>query len=624
LALEFDKEIEFFEDKTQGKKIIVERAPVVTIMGHVDHGKTTLLDAFRHSNRADHEYGAITQSIGAFTFKTDNDHEITFIDTPGHEAFNNLRVRGAKVTDIIILVISAIESVQPQTIEVIEIARSLRIPVIVAMNKIDRPAADVEAVLLDLSSHNLIPEQLGGDVICVPISAKEGTNLDLLEEKIIEVATTKLDLKEDLNTKAQCFVIESNFDDKTTQITATVLVKKGTLRQEDVFVCGTNEGKVRFLINDQGKQIKEVHPGQAVKLGGFKTFPDVGAPLYAVKDHEEAQFIVSTIRNRKERESNMTKVDSSQKAHELKKGVKGLTRIEKGKIYGGDKTIMYEKLGLVEESDLERYRKKLGIRKGVDLASLDLEDVDSILEASQAEGKGTNNVKDPKSNPNKKLSYMQRAKKDFDKEEFKKIISDLQSEKAKMSEMSEQERAKYQEDKLKLKEVFRDEDVRHFPIILKASTAGTLETLMQEVEKVIKGIYRINVIDYSVGPITEGDLSNAASTGGVIFGFDVSCNPIVTKSSEAQGVTVHQHKLIYKFVEDIENYVHDVKKEMQEEQGHAVNIDIMGSASIAQIFKVKDPRSKQVKMIPVAGSRVIQGELERKYKYRVVRGEKVL
>lgn len=131
--------------------------------------------------------------------------------------------------------------------------------------------------------------------------------------------------------------------------------------------------------------------------------------------------------------------------------------------------------------------------------------------------------------------------------------------------MSEHERLKYQEDKLKLKEVFRDEDVKHFPVIVKASTAGTLETLLSEVDKMIKGIYRINVIDYSVGPITEGDLSNAAQTGAVIFGFDVTCNPIVTKSAEAQGVTVHQHKLIYKFVEDVENYVHDVKKEMQEE-----------------------------------------------------------
>ena len=189
LALEFDKEIEFVEDKTNSmKQRIVERSPVVTIMGHVDHGKTTLLDAFRHSTRVKEEFGAITQSIGAFTFVTDSEHEVTFIDTPGHEAFNNLRVRGAKVTDIIILVISAIESVQPQTIEVIELARSMRIPIIVAINKIDRPAADPDLVMLDLEQHNLVPEQLGGDVICVPISAKERTNLDLLEEKIIEVA----------------------------------------------------------------------------------------------------------------------------------------------------------------------------------------------------------------------------------------------------------------------------------------------------------------------------------------------------------------------------------------------------------------------------------------------------
>jgi translation initiation factor IF-2 len=208
----------------------MERSPVVTIMGHVDHGKTTLLDSFRHSTRVNEEFGSITQSIGAFTFKTDSDYEITFIDTPGHEAFNNLRVRGAKVTDIIILVISAIESVQPQTVEVIEIARSMRIPVIVAINKIDRPAADPDTVILDLASHNLIPEQLGGDVICVPVSAKERINLDILEQKIVEVSEAKLKLQEDISTKAQCFVIESNFDEKTTQITATVLVKKGTLR----------------------------------------------------------------------------------------------------------------------------------------------------------------------------------------------------------------------------------------------------------------------------------------------------------------------------------------------------------------------------------------------------------
>jgi hypothetical protein len=160
------------------------------------------------------------------------------------------------------------------------------------------------------------------------------------------------------------------------------------------------------MINDQGKNIKEVFPGQAVKLGGFKSFPDVGAPLYAVKDHEEAQFIVNTIRSRREREATLNQVDSSKKAHDLKKGVKGLTRIEKGKLYSGDKTIMYEKLGLVEESDLERYRKKLGIKKGIDLTELDMDDVDRMLEESASSGQGTNNSRDPNANPKKKQTYM--------------------------------------------------------------------------------------------------------------------------------------------------------------------------------------------------------------------------
>lgn len=212
----------------------------------------------------------------------------------------------------------------------------------------------------------------------------------------------------------------------------------------------------------------------------------------------------------------------------------------------------------------------------------------------------------------------------FDKDEFKKIIGDIQQEKALMENMDEDELKKYKEDKLKLKEVFRDEDVKHFPIIIKASTAGCLETLLQETEKLIKGIYRINVIDYSVGPITEGDLSNASQTGALILGFDVACTPLVSKGAEAQGVCIRQHKLIYKYVEDIENYVFDIRREIQEEQGNPQNIEILGQAQVAQLFKIKDPRSKQVKMIQVAGSKIIMGEVERKYKYRVVRGEKIL
>lgn len=201
-------------------------------------------------------------------------------------------------------------------------------------------------------------------------------------------------------------------------------------------MCGTHEGKIRFMINDQGKHIKAAYPGEAVHVGGFKHFPDVGNPLYAVKDHEEAQFIVNTIRSRLEREAALNSVDHSQKAHELKKSVKGLSKIEKRKLYGGDKTILYEKLGLVEENDLEKYRKKFGIKKGIDLASIDLEDVDSILENAKI-AKELNSTVEPSK---KRRSGLKIAKEEFDIAEFKKIIGDLQKEKQLMDMMDDDEK----------------------------------------------------------------------------------------------------------------------------------------------------------------------------------------
>lgn len=254
VCIELEQEIEFAEmDKKYFEKNYRQRAPVITIMGHVDHGKTTLLDQFRKStgkSLAEQEFGLITQTIGAFTIKTQSKQEITFIDTPGHEAFQNLRARGAKVTDMIILVVSAVESVQRQTIEVIELARSLRIPTIVAINKIDRPEADVESVYLDLENQGIVIEELGGDVTCVPISAKENVNIQLLEDKIVQLSEKKLNLMEDHGMPAQCIVIESNIDEKSGQTTASVLVKKGRLRVNNMFVCGTSDGKIKFMKDD--------------------------------------------------------------------------------------------------------------------------------------------------------------------------------------------------------------------------------------------------------------------------------------------------------------------------------------------------------------------------------------
>ena len=214
--MELEQEVEFVEhDPKYYQKNYRKRAPVVTIMGHVDHGKTTLLDCFRMQSQekkslADGEFGLITQTIGAFTIKTNKGAEITFIDTPGHEAFTNLRERGAKVTDLIILVVSAIESVQKQTIEVIELAQSMHIPTISAINKLDRAEADVESVLLDLENASVITEELGGNVSCVPISAKEVVNINKLEDKIVDLADKKINLMEDHSKRAQCIVIESN------------------------------------------------------------------------------------------------------------------------------------------------------------------------------------------------------------------------------------------------------------------------------------------------------------------------------------------------------------------------------------------------------------------------------
>jgi len=306
-------DVELIEDELESHKYM-KRAPIITIMGHVDHGKTTLLDSFRTDfDKCASEYGAITQSIGAFTIKSpvvddfavddQSDKsgdalrgavagEVTFIDTPGHEAFQSMRARGAKVTDIIILVISAVESVQKQTIEVIELARQMHIPLIVAINKIDRLEADVESVMLDLEANNMVPEDLGGDVICVPISAKEKVNLNLLRQKIEDLAKERVNLVEDFTVPAQCIVIESDVDEKSGQITATVIVKKGTLASDDIFVSGIHEGKVRMMLNDKGQSVKQTFPGEAVHLTGFKHFPDVGNPLYVVKSSEEARFIV--------------------------------------------------------------------------------------------------------------------------------------------------------------------------------------------------------------------------------------------------------------------------------------------------------------------------------------------
>ena len=279
------KDIEDFKDADEK---LLSRAPVVTIMGHVDHGKTSILDAFRSSNVVAGESGGITQHIGAYQIG-DKENKITFIDTPGHAAFSNMRARGAKTTDIIILVVAADDSLKPQTIESIAHAKAAKVPIIVAINKMDLPNADPDKVRQDLLTQEIIVEKLSGDVLDVEVSAIKKTNLDKLKEAIILQAGI-LNLKANPYRAARGSIIESKLE-KGRGSVATVLVQKGTLKVSDIFVSGSEWGKVKALVDDNGKNIKEAPPSTPVEVLGFDSNPLAGDDFVVVESESVARKI---------------------------------------------------------------------------------------------------------------------------------------------------------------------------------------------------------------------------------------------------------------------------------------------------------------------------------------------
>jgi len=265
------------------------RPPVVTIMGHVDHGKTRLLDAIRRTNVMDSEAGGITQHIGAYQVEV-NGQKITFLDTPGHEAFTAMRARGAQVTDITVLVVAADDGVMPQTLEAIDHARAAGVPIVVAINKIDKPEANPELVKRQLADAGLIIEEWRGDVVCVPISAKEKTGISELLENILVVAEME-DLKADPSQPAVGVVIEAELD-KTRGPMATVLIQNGTLKLGDTVVVGTTWGRVRAMFNDAGKRVRKAEPAMPVEILGLNSVPQVGDTLTAVAGEHQARPLI--------------------------------------------------------------------------------------------------------------------------------------------------------------------------------------------------------------------------------------------------------------------------------------------------------------------------------------------
>lgn len=273
--------------ETRSKELI-EKPPVVTMMGHVDHGKTTLLDAIRHSNLVRRESGGITQHIGAYRI-FHNNRPITFIDTPGHEAFTKLRSRGAKMTDIVVLVVAADDGVMPQTKEAINHARAADVPMIVAINKIDKSESDIDRVKQQLSKEGLLVEDWGGKTISVEVSAKERTNLEELLEMILLLSDV-MEIKANPHIKAQGFVLETRLDTQKGPV-ATVIIQHGILKQGEAFICGKTYGKARALFDENGKGMKKAEPSMPVEILGFSDVPVAGDMFQVVSDYNLAKEI---------------------------------------------------------------------------------------------------------------------------------------------------------------------------------------------------------------------------------------------------------------------------------------------------------------------------------------------
>ena len=328
-----------FDDSEDKEEDLVTRPPVVVVMGHVDHGKTSLLDAVKKTNVIEGEAGGITQHIGAYKVKI-NDREITFLDTPGHEAFTAMRARGAQITDIAILVVAANDGVMPQTVEAINHAKSAGIPIIVAINKIDLPDANIDKVKQELMAYELVPEEWGGDTIFVPISAKKHLNIDQLLEMVLLEADV-LELKANPNKQAKGVVIEARLD-KNKGAIASMLVQRGTLDVGDTIVVGSSIGRIRSMTDEKGKKVKKAGPSTPVEIMGLTEVPQAGDTFYEVEDEKTAKHLIEK-RKRQEREKTinaMNKVTLDNLFSQMEAGdLKVLNLIVKADVQGSVEAI---------------------------------------------------------------------------------------------------------------------------------------------------------------------------------------------------------------------------------------------------------------------------------------------
>ncbi|HWT44206.1 MAG TPA: translation initiation factor IF-2, partial [Sphingopyxis sp.] len=449
------------------------RAPVVTIMGHVDHGKTSLLDALRGANVQAGEAGGITQHIGAYQIKTPDGSLVTFLDTPGHEAFTEMRQRGANVTDIVILVVAADDGLKPQSIEAINHAKAAGVPIIVAINKVDKDGANPQRVRERLLEHELVVEEMGGDVQNVEVSALKKTGLDKLLDAIALQAEI-MELKANPDRAAEGTVIEAKLD-KGRGPVATILVRRGTLKVGDIFVCGAESGRVRALVDDHGKQIKQATPSMPVEVLGLGGVPMAGDTLTVVENEARAREVAA-------------------------------------------------------------YRQEQATRKRTEQAPVSLEGMFSAL-----------------------------------------------ADKA---------------------------NVIEYPVIVKGDVQGSVEAIVNALNKLSTDEIRVRVLLSGAGAITESDVTRAASTGAPIIGFNVRPNAKAREIANREKVRFMYYDVIY-------HLTADVAKEMAGELGPERIENVVGRAEVKDVF----PAGKRDK---AAGLLVLEGVIRKGLHARLTRDDVII
>ncbi|MGN6691625.1 MAG: translation initiation factor IF-2, partial [Sphingopyxis sp.] len=449
------------------------RAPVVTIMGHVDHGKTSLLDALRGANVQAGEAGGITQHIGAYQVKTPDGSLVTFLDTPGHEAFTEMRQRGANVTDIVILVVAADDGLKPQSIEAINHAKAAGVPIIVAINKVDKEGANPQRVRERLLEHELVVEEMGGDVQNVEVSALKKTGLDKLLDAIALQAEI-MELKANPDRAAEGTVVEAKLD-KGRGPVATILVRRGTLKVGDIFVCGAESGRVRALIDDQGKQIKEAGPSMPVEVLGLGGVPMAGDTLTVVENEARAREVAA-------------------------------------------------------------YRQAEALKKRTAQAPVSLEGMFSAL-----------------------------------------------ADKAKVIE---------------------------YPVVIKGDVQGSVEAIVNALNKISTDEIRVRVLQSGAGAITESDVTLAGATGAPIIGFNVRPNAKAREIAKREKVRFMYHDVIYHLTDE-------VRKEMAGELGPERIENVVGRAEVKDVF----PAGKRDK---AAGLLVLEGVIRKGLHARLTRDDVIV